>query len=172
MERKTERAYDMNVLLMLKMHREEDTNWNKIHIFWWASSSAVFPIYYTEGMQPQGSSSRILKSSSLFTTASLASSKGQLSPPALPLDLPRTCILLQWGLQSHGTTGSLIIYNFYEVFKLNGAHSGLSILSGVVSVFPAYTLLHNQNWLTGEIELFYFQATWKLLCRHPQIAVL
>lgn len=33
MERKTEGAYDIHVLLMLKMHREEDTNLNKIHIF-------------------------------------------------------------------------------------------------------------------------------------------
>lgn len=137
MERKTERAYDIHVVLMLKMHRGEDTHWNKIHIFWWASSSAVFPICYTEGMQPQGSSSRILQSSSasLFTTIGLASSRGQLSSSALPLASPRTCILLQWVLQSHRTTGSLIIYNCYEVFKLNGGHSGLNILSGVYLYF-------------------------------------
>lgn len=70
----------------------------------------------------------------------LASSRGQLSPPALPLSLLTTCILLQWRLHSHETTGSSIIYNFYEVFKLKGAHSGLNILSGVVFVFPALTV--------------------------------
>lgn len=28
-----ERTYDIHILLVLKMHRGEDTNWNKIHIF-------------------------------------------------------------------------------------------------------------------------------------------
>lgn len=59
----------------------------------------------------------------------LASSGGQPSSVALPLALARTCILLQWGLQSCGTTRSLIIYSFYELSKLNGGHSGLNILS-------------------------------------------
>lgn len=65
----------------------------------------------------------------------LASSRGQLSSSALPLALPRTCILPQWGLQGCGTTGSLILCNFYEVLKLDGEHSGLSILSRVCLYF-------------------------------------
>lgn len=102
----------------------------------------------------------------------LASSRGQLSSSTLPLALPRTCILLQWGLQSHGTTGSLIIYHFYEVLKLDGEHSGLNILSRVFLYFLLRLCFiiridsqRRQNCFTSRpLENI-------LLCRHPQIAV-
>lgn len=64
-----------------------------------------------------------------FPQSGPANSGGQPSSGALLLALAGTCILLQWGLQSCGTTGSLIICIFYEVSKLSGGHSGLNILS-------------------------------------------
>lgn len=134
-----------------------------------------FPFATLKGCNPKGhppESCRVPLHLSL-PQLGLVSSRGQLFSSALPLALPRTCILLQWGLQSRGTTGSLIIYNFYEVLKLNGEHSGLNILSRVCLYFLLRLLFHNQNWLTEEIENWFISRPLEklLLCRHPQNAV-